>query len=244
MISIIRVILSTNRIVVIDTLSYCNSFDRRISIQDAIELLRAKYGPSLFIFVIKKQYQNPDYHNITTNNRDTMIVECNDEVFIMQNRNAKAVDRKDWESEADDHMTQLIERVIALTGCAAFHEGVDKYRNAEDVAKFMPTYPYHTYMRGCKTDAVMSSTDEWITTAILSIMLNGPRLQCVPGNLGLCRSKRHVKYPCCRRCGVCIECQLGINIRRNSVVSRLTKLEVPLILRKLSRYTDFEDTFL
>ena len=242
MIEIIRAILSSNRIVVIDTLSFCNAFTRHISIPESIDMLRKKYGPSLFIFVIKKQNTLPDFYGITNKYRDTMIVECNDDVFIMKNRNVQSINRTDWESEADDHMTQIIERVIAITGCAAFHEGFDKYRNAKDVAKYMPSYPYHTYMRGNKTDNIMVSTNNWTKIAVISIMINGPRQQCIPGKVGFCRSKGHVKHPCCKRCGICIECQFKINFKRNLIASRLLKSEEPQILRKLSHYSGFDNT--
>lgn len=238
MMEIIRAILSANRVVVIDTLSFCNAFSRHLSIPDSIDMLRNKYGQSLFIFVIKKQYTSPNFGDITNEYKDTMIVECNDDVFIMKNRNVKAVGRTDWESEADDHMTQIIERTVAITGCAAFHEGVDKYRNAKDIANYMPSYPYHTYMRGNKTDDVMVSTSNWTKIAVASIILNGPRQQCVPGKVGFCRSKGHIKHPCCKICGICIECQFKISNKRNLIISQLLESEEPQILRKLSRYND------
>jgi hypothetical protein len=234
MIEIVKAILSAERIVVIDTLSFCNSFHKRISIPESIDILRKKHGPSLFIFVIKKQNQTADYCYITREYKDTMIVECNDSVVISNNRKTRAEYRTDWESEADDHMTQLIERAITLTGCASLHEGFDQYRNAKDVATYIPAYPYYTYTAGVKTSAIMESTRLWVTLSVLTIMANGPRAQCTLGDVGFCSSKGHTKNPCCDICGICIQCRLKINKKRKVIVSRYLKDTRIHILEKIN----------
>ena len=207
----------SGNVVVIDTLSYIHTFNYSITIPECIVILREKHGKSLLIFVTKMQYQPADYNEISSKYPYIIIIECNDKVHNAQ-RGVSNNNKPSWLAEADDHMVHMIEVVISLTGCAAAHEGVDQYRNNEAVACNIPPYPYSTFINGNKTINKMTTTNSWIASTALSIIIHGPRQQCTLGNIGFCQSKGHTQNPICIRCGICTTCQFGIIQKRRQFV--------------------------
>jgi hypothetical protein len=222
MCSFIKSIAEASGVVVIDTLS----FRQGRTIQECIAVLREKHSDSLLIFVTKMQYQSADYMAISSENPNIVIIECNDKVYNAQ-RGVPAKYRTDWLAEADDHMVQMIEVVVSLTGCAPAHEGVDQYRNSEDVANNIPPYTYSIFINGNKTMGKMNTTNKWIAAATLSIIIHGPRQQCTPGNIGFCKSNGHTKNPVCTRCSVCTTCQFGVIQKRRQFVLKHMRMRTP-----------------